>query len=148
MNEDPIVVYIIVRENLGMSLGKSCAQVGHACQTLIVQYYEFKDYSRELMKQINAIGNSREQVDKLKLNYAENGRKISIMGEWMKSSVRKIVLKADDKEWAKIKAEFPDCVLIIDAGLTEIPSGSETVICLWPQYRSKSSKIIKRLQVL
>jgi peptidyl-tRNA hydrolase, PTH2 family len=148
MNEDPIVVYIVVRETLGMSVGKSCAQVGHACQTLMMQYFDLKEEARKLHKLIidYRITPGPTSVDKSR--YTEISRKISIMGEWLNSSIRKIVLKADDKEWAKIKSEFPDCILIIDAGLTEIPSGSETVICLWPQYRSKSSKTIKRLQVL
>lgn len=39
-------------------------------------------------------------------------------------------------------------VLVVDAGLTEIPSGSETVIGLWPMRKSQVPKTVKRLQVL
>jgi peptidyl-tRNA hydrolase len=68
---------------------------------------------------------------------------------WLDTSFRKVVLKSDDKEWEKIKLEFEnDLILVIDAGLTQIPSGSETVIGLYPMYKSNVPKIIKRLQIL
>ena len=67
----------------------------------------------------------------------------------MSSSFRKVVLRASDKEWVKLKEEFNgSMVLVIDAGLTEIPSGSETVIGLFPMRKSQCSKTIQRLQVL
>ena len=36
--EDPIVMYLIVRESLNMSIGKTAAQVGHAVQMLHLKY--------------------------------------------------------------------------------------------------------------
>ena len=68
---------------------------------------------------------------------------------WLISSFRKVVLKADDKEWAKIKADLEDGdVIVVDAGLTEIEPGSETVIGMHPIHKSSVGKLIKRLQVL
>lgn len=128
--EDPIVMYLIVRESLGMSTGKTAAQCAHAAQALTLKYMK---------------------LDKVALTTNDYKQKIMWLEfqEWMDSSFRKVVLKADDKEWQKLKGEFKDnMVLIVDAGLTEIPSGSETVIGLWPMKKSLVPKIVKRLQVL
>ena len=125
--EDPIVMYLIVRESLGMGMGKTAAQCAHASQML-----------------------------QMKFDWAEMSNDASVLTAkhktfqaWIDSSFRKVVLKADDKEWEKIKSEYKDSlVLVVDAGLTEIPSGSETVIGLWTMYKSEASKTIKKLQVL
>ncbi len=75
--------------------------------------------------------------------------KADIFQKWLNSSFRKIVLKADAKEWNKIKEEYADrMVLVVDSGLTQIPSGSSTCIGLWPMHKSQASKTIKRLQAL
>ena len=70
------------------------------------------------------------------------------MEEWLNSSFRKVVLRAKDKEWDKIKEACPNHVVVVDAGLTEIPAGSETVIGLWTMHKSERPKIIQKLQVL
>jgi PTH2 family peptidyl-tRNA hydrolase len=146
--EDPIVMYLIVNETLGMSIGKTAAQTAHAAQYLMVQYYVLKEESAFLVKRIQS-ETDETFIRALQTSYADKGRKISIVGEWLKVGVRKVVLKANAKEWKKIKEECKDqMVLVVDAGLTQIPSGSETCIGLWPQLKSKTTKIIKRLQVL
>jgi len=70
--------------------------------------------------------------------------------KWKDSDYGKIVLKADGKEWTKLKAELPQdqFVLVKDNGLTEIASGSETCIGLMPMRKSECPKIIKKLQLL
>jgi peptidyl-tRNA hydrolase len=121
--EDPIVMYFVVRESLSMTAGKACAQVGHAAQMLLLQY--FNDGS--------AITNKHD-----------------VFRQWLDGSFRKVVLKADDKEWEKLKAEFAvgDIVLVVDAGLTQVASGSETCVGIWPMLKSSRPKILKRLQAL
>ena len=140
-------MYLIVNETLGMSIGKTAAQTAHAAQYLMVVYFELKEESKALAKKIQLETNETFIVA-LKNHYVDKGRKISIMGEWLNSSVRKVVLKANHKEWNKIKEAFPECALVIDAGLTEIEPGSETVIGLWPMRKSQAPQVIKRLQVL
>lgn len=143
--EDPIVMYLIVHETLGMSIGKTAAQCAHASQMLTLKYFEMKDSSRVIQRQMKEIG----ATDFLKAEYVKLAVPISIMGEWMNSSFRKVVLRASTKEWVKLKEEFKDSmVMVVDAGLTEIPSGSETVIGLWPMRKSQVPKTVKRLQVL
>ena len=149
--EDPIVMYLIVHETLGMGIGKTAAQCAHASQMITLDYFELKDASIKVQKKLYAETHpaGHESVIQLKAEYAAMSCKLSIMGEWLASSYRKVVLRADDKEWAKIKAEFQnEMAMVVDAGLTEIPSGSETVICLWPVRKSQVSKTIKKLQVL
>lgn len=143
--EDPIVMYLIVKESLGMGVGKACAQVGHAVGMLIFQYYDLKEESRTLQKIIIEDSGMPEG----KLRYAELSRKLSIMGEWKNQSYRKVTLKADDREWDKLKIEFKEqMVLVIDAGLTEVMPGSETCIGIWPMRKGQRPKILTRLQVL
>ena len=87
-------------------------------------------------------------LDNCKEQYAEMSRRLSIFGEWLSTSYRKVTLTANDKEWAKIKAEPMYKAMVIDAGLTQIPAGSETFIGLWPMRKSQRPKCIKRLQAL
>lgn len=149
--EDPIVMYLIVHESLGMGVGKTAAQCAHASQMLTLEYFEKQKEPKLIQIQINKIRETpSEELEKLRARYAELSRPLSIFGEWMASSFRKVVLSADDKNWQKIKSEFKghNMVLVIDAGLTEIAPGSETCIGLWPMRKSQASKLIKRLQTL
>ncbi len=123
--EDPIIMYLIVRESLNMGVGKIAAQCAHASQLLVIKYYK-----------------------SLWNHWDSDPPGADIFERWLNSSYRKVVLKADDKEWEKIKSEISNHVVVVDAGLTEIPSGSETVIGLCPMYKSQCPKIIKRLQIL
>ena len=159
--EDPIVMYLIVNETLGMGIGKTAAQCAHASQMLTLKYFEMKEESKPLQKKAADPSLQRviqhspgmisidPSIPDYKGEYAKLSGKISIFGEWMASSFRKVVLKADNKEWAKLKEEFKDSmVLVVDAGLTQIAPGSETCIGLWPMRKSKAPKVVQRLQVL
>jgi peptidyl-tRNA hydrolase len=135
--EDPIAMYLVVRESLNMSPGKLGAQCGHASQIALIKYFEehqnwVQEHFQDLIEPVVP-------------------ERIKIFYEWLHSSFRKVTLTANDKEWEKVKAAFVEGVMrftVIDAGLTEIPAGSETIMAIWPQYRSKVPKIIKRLQAL
>lgn len=123
--EDPWVLYLIVRESLGMSTGKIAAQVGHAVGMV---------YDKHIHHLLNyAFGGYDDEVNNFKA--------------WRNESFRKITLKADDKEWTKVKEQC-ECFVVRDAGLTQVKSGSETVIALFPQKKSLAPKIIRKLQIL
>jgi PTH2 family peptidyl-tRNA hydrolase len=118
---DPLIMYLIVRESLNMSVGKIAAQCGHATQMVLLQHFEAPTMKSEP----------------------------SAFEEWLSTSFRKVVLSADEKEWAKVRDSGEVRFLTVtDAGLTEVPSGSETVMVLWPMRKSLVPKVIKRLQVL
>jgi peptidyl-tRNA hydrolase len=139
-DHDPIVLYIVVREELLMSNGKCAAQCAHAVQHILMKYFKIQILHAALKHKPEACA---------KVFHQEDDEHIKITSEWIDHASRKVVLKADDKEWEKLKAEFGDSIVVIkDAGYTEVPSGSETCIAFWPQHKSQVSKTIKRLQVL
>lgn len=129
--DNPIIMYLIVRESLNMSIGKTAAQCAHAAQILTIRYFD-----PIVENDIFILGLDEE--------------KQKLFKEWLLSSFRKVVLRADEKEWIKLKNEFsPNNIsLVIDAGLTELEPGTETVIGLAPMRKSQVPKLVKRLQVL
>ena len=138
--EDPLTMYIAVRESLNMSLGKTCIQVGHVTQRLQQKYQElFNEADSYLDPIYRDIG--YELIPKDILD------KLNIYNDWVKVGIRKVSLRADEKEWVKLK-ELPDHILIVDAGHTELAPGTETVIGFWPMLKSQRPKILKRLQAL
>lgn len=132
--EDPIVLYFIVRRDLNMSAGKTAAQTGHAAQMILLEYFRLRDDSYAM--------------DPL------TDEQCKIFKDWLSNSFRKVVLGADDKKWNKLKTYFDPMtcstrtVTVRDAGLTEIDPGSETVLAVWPMKRSMAPQVIKKLQAL
>lgn len=122
-DNNPLVMYLIVKKGLNLSTGKACAQVGHAVAYLMLRYFEIKTSTEGYL-----------------------------FKEWMNSgNHRKVVLGATDNEWVKVKDEFkndPNVAYVIDAGFTEVAPSTETCIGLWPMYKNDAPKIIKRLQTL
>jgi len=123
--EDPIIMYLVVHD-IGMSAGKMAAQVGHAVGMLYIKY----------MMHIGLLSD----------------QKLKIWQEWQEDSFRKVTLTANDSKWNKLKSQLPDLgiehSMVIDAGLTEIPRGSETVIGVWPMRKSSRPPLLRKLQVL
>lgn len=121
-----------------MGIGKVGAQCAHAARYLQVDY-------NKLDLKINRYYKCEDNTVPL----PEDLLRCSDYKDWMKKGTTTVILKADDKEWEKLKEEFKtEMVLITDAGKTEIPSGSETCIGLWPRPKSKFPKIVSRLQAL
>lgn len=135
---DPIIMYLVVRESLNMSVGKIAAQCAHASQMLQL---EFDELDKKVHNFYLFYGNLSQEEYQLLIE------KYNLFKQWLNNSFRKVVLKADDKEWKKLK-ELPNNIMVIDAGLTEIEPGSETVIGFYPQIKSQVPKLIKKLQVL
>lgn len=130
VQEDFAVMYLVVRESLGMSPGKMAAQVGHAVSMMMLRYMDLV---------VKEIQDGDLWLEDLKL--AES------MREWLANSYGKITLRADDKEWFKLKL-LTNHVLVIDNGRTEIAPGSETVIGFWPMRKSERNPLLKRLQTV
>ncbi len=124
--EDPWILYLVVRESLNMSPGKVAAQVGHAVGMLYS--YVINMWERGIL-------------------LPEETEQLANIEAWHKESYRKIVLRADKNEWFKIQKEL-DYFVVRDAGLTQVEAGSETVMTFLPMKKSQAPKVIKRLQVL
>jgi peptidyl-tRNA hydrolase, PTH2 family len=131
--EDPIVMYLVVRESLNMSIGKTAAQCAHAAGLL--------QYQADVLR---GVCGSLGDYD------LEGVRDTDLFIDWMDSSYTKVVLGADEKEWAKLKEQInpANSVIVVDCGKTELVPNTETVAGLWPCRKSQAPKIIKKLQVL
>lgn len=133
--EDPIIMYLIVRKSLEMSPGKLAAQCAHAAQMLLLKYMDFK---------IQDMSSSCNELPPF------SREKFKLFQEWLDGSFRKVVLKADEKQWKKLKESFDKrhIALVIDAGLTELQPSTETVIGLLPMRKSEVPKLVQKLRVL
>lgn len=98
----------VVNMELNMGRGKQCAQVAHAALGLYIKITEST--------------NNREEREKL--------------NKWISFGQKKIVVKANNlKQLLSIqeeanKAKLPN-ILITDAGCTQIPPGSKTVLAIF-----------------
>jgi len=100
-------MYIIVNNDLGMSKGKIASQVGHVVEK-ITQLVLLSQISYQTYK-----------------DYCNSGHK-------------KIILKGDEKTLRYfLEHHSKTCIQIIDAGLTEIPPDSLTVIGFMPSATNK-----------
>jgi len=130
--DDKLIMYIVVKESLHMSVGKIAAQTGHAVQLLIKKYNQLQkaDWGGRTEEEIN-MTTRYELWDDHKVN----------------DGFTKILCKADDKQWEKLK-EIYNPIVVKDAGKTEVIPGSETVMALFPMYKDEREKVLKRLRLL
>ena len=118
--DGPFKMIFLVNKSLKMGRGKECAQVAHASMALGRQCQEQDPTSLEL---------------------------------WENESYAKVVLKADSleemEEVAKMASEqgMPN-VMIADAGRTQIPSGSHTVLGLGPAPSSVLDELTGQFKLL
>lgn len=108
---DEWTLYIIVNAELKMGKGKIASQVGHVTEMIVEKIFNPK----------NPIHESKRLITNYK-NYAANGRK-------------KIVLKASQQELERLSRES-DAIYVIDAGRTQIPANSMTVVGFLPSNRN------------
>lgn len=121
--EDPWVMYMIVRDSLGMSAGKIGAQCGHAVGMIYNHYNEICVEHK-------------------------SSKLIASFKEWQNTSFRKVVLRAKENQWERLKSKLDLFVLVRDAGLTEVSPNSETVIGIWPIKKSERPNCLRKLQAL
>jgi peptidyl-tRNA hydrolase, PTH2 family len=102
------VMYILVNTDLKMDKGKIAAQVGHVTEMIAGKMY------------VDKLNNS---IFENYCKYIHNGRK-------------KVVLKATQSQLEAVMNDL-DAVYVIDAGRTQIPSGSMTVVGFYPSNLNK-----------
>lgn len=136
--DEELRVYLIVNTDLNMGIGKTAGQVGHAVQYLT-------DKRQELIALCD-IGWYHDIQDAHKKTITQT----LLFNKWHNSPTHsKIVLAADTKEFNSLKETYADrCVVVRDAGRTEIPNGSETVIGLYPMRKDERCALLKRLRLL
>jgi PTH2 family peptidyl-tRNA hydrolase len=147
--EDPIIMYLIVRESLGMSPGKTAAQCAHASQMLTLKFLHLK------IRTTGLIWGAWDRIRKIvsdffakpEISEDESIPNQQLFEAWLDTSFRKVVLRANDHQFNRMKTEVPNHIVVVDAGLTEIEPGSETVLGLWPMYKSQAPRYLQKLQV-
>jgi len=109
----------VINKDLNMGKGKICAQVAHAA--------------------VLCFEKAKKEVPE-------------IVEKWKREGMKKIVLKASLNEILELKKELDkegiiNC-LVIDAGLTQIPSGSITVLGIGPWDEDELNKFTGKFKLL
>lgn len=129
-----IVEYILVNKELNMSVGKIAGQVAHVQTVIDNKIFELV-LSEEILDEDSMDSFAKEK--ELTNNYYD----------WFYSgSQTKIILRAKEKDL--LKAIDMGAVYIRDNGLTEIPSGSLTVVGFFPQPKDNLVDFTKKFQLL
>ncbi|GAA3405572.1 aminoacyl-tRNA hydrolase [Paenibacillus hodogayensis] len=118
---DHLVQYYVVNRELTMSPGKIAAQVAHAATLAAIDLLR-GDASRFPAPEF-----------------------LQWFAEWYGDGMKKIVLKGSASAMDKLVGQgfYP----VRDGGLTEIPSGSLTVVCLPPMPKAKAQLYVKGLSL-
>jgi peptidyl-tRNA hydrolase, PTH2 family len=119
MNKRDLVQYFIVNHDLKMSTGKTAAQVAHAATLSTINLMSSQSHYHE---------------------------RHDDFVEWVRNGMKKIILKGKQAELEKL--EKRGFFSIRDSGLTEIKSGSLTVIALPPMEKSEAKEIVGHLTLL
>jgi peptidyl-tRNA hydrolase len=117
--EDGPRMYLLINRSLNLSPGKVCAQVGHGVEEITTKMLQ----SRKRRKRWKAYTSSGSTKIALKVN--SEAEIVSILEE------TKNLMKA----------------YVIDAGRTQCPSGSLTVVAYIPLYAHEVPSSIKRLKL-
>lgn len=135
---------IVVRKDLGMSIGKTAAQVSHASLGALLTLFNKKDIWEE--------GTFPSVGTHMEVNFEHN----SFLDKWLNGIFTKICLGIKNessllKLYKKIKEENPNIpiVLIEDCGLTEfngIPTN--TCIGIGPYWSDEIDVFTNKLQLL
>jgi peptidyl-tRNA hydrolase, PTH2 family len=105
--EEEYVMYILVNNDLKMDKGKIAAQVGHAVEMLTNTIPKIADKDYQ-----------------------------NIYQSYLKNLHKKICLKGTQKDLENYMNDN-DAVYVIDAGLTQIPKNSLTVVAFLPSNKNK-----------
>jgi PTH2 family peptidyl-tRNA hydrolase len=129
--------YIIVRMDLGMSVGKIAAQASHAAKkTWFDKFNIFKNVSTYDDKEHTIeFGVTDEELQWIEGKFTTIVKKVKNEGQLLKA-------------YNKAKELGLNVALIQDAGLTELEGKNNTVISIGPNYVDKCEPVVKRLQNL
>ncbi|MCL5430228.1 MAG: peptidyl-tRNA hydrolase Pth2 [Candidatus Marsarchaeota archaeon] len=115
----PIKQVIVIRSDLKLGKGKAVAQGSHAS---LMSYFE------------------AERKDK------------DVAREWVDSGEKKVVLKVPDEDsllqlYKALKTKHVPCALVTDAGLTQVPSGTNTALGIGPWRSEEIDPFTGKLQL-
>jgi len=125
-NQDELVQYFLVNQDIGMGKGKTAAQVAHAVVLHVVHV-------------VNEAVN--EAIDLRSIN--DKGARFD---EWFLAGQKKIILKAPQSLLEELRDK--GYIAVHDNGHTQVPKGSLTVITLGVATREEVADIVKNLRLL
>lgn len=135
-----LVEYILVNKELNMGVGKIAGQVAHVQTVIDNKIFELDD-------KIYFLSEETLDEDIMDTRFAKEKELINNYYDWLYSgSQTKIILRAKEKDL--LKAIDMGAVYIRDNGLTEIPSGSLTVVGFSPQPKDNLVDFTKKFQLL
>lgn len=135
-----LVEYILVNKELNMGVGKIAGQVAHVQTVIDNKIFELDDKIYFLSEEIL-------DEDIMDIRFAKEKELINNYYDWLYSgSQTKIILRAKEKDL--LKAIDMGAMYIRDNGLTEIPSGSLTVVGFFPQPKDNLVDFTKKFQLL
>lgn len=135
-----LVEYILVNKELNMGVGKIAGQVAHVQTVIDNKIFELDD-------KIYFLSEETLDEDIMDTRFAKEKELINNYYGWLYSgSQTKIILRAKEKDL--LKAIDMGAVYIRDNGLTEIPSGSLTVVGFFPQPKDNLVDFTKKFQLL
>lgn len=135
-----LVEYILVNKELNMGVGKIAGQVAHVQTVIDNKIFELDD-------KIYFLSEETLDEDIMDTRFAKEKELINNYYDWLYSgSQTKIILRAKEKDL--LKAIDMGAVYIRDNGLTEIPSGSLTVVGFFPQPKDNLVDFTKKFQLL
>lgn len=142
-----LVQYYLVDHSLKMRRGKVCAQCAHGA-LLMDQAYRDRD-AGEAITAMNDIhrGNFEKAVVFLE-RLISKGDEFKGYSYWREGSMAKIVLKCQSDDLDRAMFEFDHAVAVIDAGKTEIPENTRTVVVLPIMTKEQAPDWIKDLPLL
>ena len=118
-------MYLFVNTTIKMDKGKIAGQVGHAVQKLIENLL------------LNHSQSKTEESKKIISNYKY----------WKSNGMAKIVLKAEQVQLEQLQL-LPNVICVRDAGLTQIPPNTLTVVGFLPAPKSEMEPITKNYKLL
>lgn len=119
-HQNEVIMYLFVNHDLKMGKGKIGSQVGHCVQKIV----------EEILLDSSI-------PDRIKKHYKN----------WNDSLYVKIVLKATYSELKYLKT-LPYSVTIYDAGRTQIPENSLTVVGFYPHPKKEMKSIMSNYKLL
>lgn len=135
---------IVLRKDLHMRAGKSCAQAAHASLKVILDMMAFEDVS------VTNPPSNNPRFVKLSMIISKS----SPIYDWLSGHFTKIVLYVNSEEelrdlYNKAEAKGLPCAFIVDSGFTEF-HGNKTATCIaiGPDYSDKIDDITGDLPLL
>lgn len=137
-----LVLYVMVNQDLKMGKGKIAGQVGHAVETVILHMLKFQP---ALYNQYH-FSHRRKVV--LKSNEAEMKLLLKKYGYQFPSKDNKSTMLRQENGKSEGEKEGIWCVPIYDAGMTQIPANSLTVIGFGVMTKENAPEEIKEAKLL